>query len=727
MSDALNAAIELHQAGDLGLAAFLYERVVRDQPDNADALHLLGVLRHQQGYAEQAVKLILQAISLRPEAPAFHANLAEAYRAMGELDRAVQSCQTALSLGGDTPDTLNNLGLAYYEKKDLAQAAAHFNRALQLDPRSAAAHNNLGMTLRDQRHVEQAIAEFTSAIECDPGFAAARSNLGQLLLDHGRPAEALAQCEEAIRLHPDHAVSHHALANALRAAGRGDEARAQYEVALRLDPMLVESSVQLGLFLQDQGKFKDAWPHLDRAAELDASNTLAWQRLAELHEKRDDYGRATAAWERAVHLTPDQAALRVSYGFALQSQELLAKATEQYEAALGIDPNCAAAHLHLGGVAEQMGELQQAQARYRRALEIDPCFSYPRARLALLLRGKLPAEDLIALQARLDDSGLNEESRSQLLFGLAQVLDALGEYSQAAQFSREANTLKTRRLIRAFHAYRPEEHEQYVDQVLKNFTPELFARMDGAGLTTHRPIFVFGLPRSGTTLIEQVLASHSAVHGAGELRLGRLSFESLPRLLNRPGPAIDCVAFLDRLSAGRLARLHFDKLQERDGGHCERIVDKMPDNYLVLGLLAILFPNATFIHCRRDLRDCALSSWMQDFRSISWSTEPENLTSRFKQYLRLMRHWEAVLPVTMCRVDYEQTVSDLESVSRRLVDACGLEWEPACLDFHRTARAVHTASVTQVRQPIYSTSVRRWKNYEHELPELFAALPEDGC
>jgi hypothetical protein len=149
----------------------------------------------------------------------------------------------------------------------------------------------------------------------------------------------------------------------------------------------------------------------------------------------------------------------------------------------------------------------------------------------------------------------------------------------------------------------------------------------------------------------------------------------------------------------------------------------MPDNYQYLGLLAALFPNAVFIHCRRDLRDVAVSCWMTDFRSIRWSSHPEHIGTRFRQYLRLMDHWRAVLPAPIHEIDYEETVADLEAVARRLVAACRLEWNPACLEFHTTRRPVRTASITQVRQPIYRRSVARWKNYERELADLFTALP----
>ena len=214
------------------------------------------------------------------------------------------------------------------------------------------------------------------------------------------------------------------------------------------------------------------------------------------------------------------------------------------------------------------------------------------------------------------------------------------------------------------------------------------------GLETRRPVFIFGLPRSGTTLVEQVLASHPRVHGAGELRLGRRSFEAIPAVLGRRERPVECVAGLDAGALRLLAERHLEQLALRDGGRADRVVDKMPDNYLYLGLLAAMFPGATFIHCRRDLRDVAVSCWMTDFRTIRWANDPAHIASRFHEYRRLMDHWRAVLPVPVHEVDYEETVADLEGVARRLLEACGLEWDPACLEFHRTERTVRTASLS---------------------------------
>jgi tetratricopeptide (TPR) repeat protein len=721
MQDDMTAAIAMHQTGRLGPAARLYEKVLA-RGENADALHLLGVLSHQQGQPTRAVELIARALALRPNAPAFHANLAEAYRAQGELERAAGCCRAALRLWPDYPEALCNLGLALQGLGQRPAAAGHFRRALQLRPDFPAAHNNLGIVLRDLGQPDEALVHFRRAVELAPDFAMARTNLGQLLLDRGQAEEALPHCREAIRLQPDLAALHHNLGNALRTLGRNVEARAAYLEALRLDPNLAVAHAHLGLLLQREGRLGDALSWLKQAVELEPARALYWEYLAELHGEAEAFDQAIPCWERVLTLGPARAGPHLALGWALQEEGRLAEAGEHYRTAARLQPDSGLAQLDLGSLLEEQGDLTRAEAAFREALRLQPVFALPHARLATLLRGKLPDTDRAALEERLADPRLGPGPRARLLFGLAHALDARGDYARAAECLRESNAL-ARELARGRRDYVPAEHNEFVDGLVRVFDRDFFRRNDGAGSDSRRPVFILGLPRSGTTLVEQVLASHPHIHGAGELRLGRQSLEAIPAVLGRDDTPLPCVPYLDGAAIGRLAERHLEALRALDGGRAERVVDKMPDNYMYLGLLATLFPNAVFIHCRRDLRDVAVSCWMTDFRSIRWANEPGHIATRFQQYRRLMEHWRAVLPVPIHEVDYEETVSDLEGVARRLLAACGQEWDPACLEFHRSSRPVRTASVSQVRQPVYKQSVARWKHYERELADLFAALP----
>jgi tetratricopeptide (TPR) repeat protein len=715
-------AFRRHQAGDLTAAAVLYESVLARDAHHADACHLLGVLRHQQGQSALAVELIGKAVAMRPSVSAFHANLAEVYRAVGQFERAVGCCRTALQLQRDNPEALNNLGLALGSLGRAAEAAEQFRAVLALRPDDALAHSNLGTALRSLGQTELALEHFRRAVALDPKLGQARSNLGQLLLDLGRAGEALPHCREAVVLQPGLAQRHNNVGNVHRAAGRYAEARACYFEALRLNPSLARTLANLGQTSQQEGRMDEALVWYRRAIELKPNSIEFLGYLADAAADWDRQLEAIECYKRIVELDPNRALSHNNLGALLQEEGRLDEAKEHYHTALRVEPNFPLPHISLGGLLEAMGELPEAEARFRKALELHPGHTVALARLATLLKGDLPDDDLRILKRRLADPTLDEPRRSSLLFGLAHVLDAHREYDEAGDCLRLANALALADLKRRHHAFQPAEHQRFISNMIAAFLPADFARFAGVGSTTRRPVFVFGLPRSGTTLIEQVLSSHSQVHGAGELRLGRQDFEAIPSFLNRSDPAMVCLPDLTADAVRRMAQRHDDRLREL-GGPAQRVVDKMPDNYMYLGLLAILFPNACFIHCRRDLRDVAVSCWINSFRGITWSNDPAHIAARFREYERVMDHWRAVLPSPIHEVDYEETVENLEHVARRLVAACGLDWEPACLDFHLTRRPVRTASVVQVRQPLYKNSVARWKNYERKLAGLFEALP----
>jgi tetratricopeptide (TPR) repeat protein len=735
----LLSAFHHHQAGRYADAARRYQALLDLRPDHADALHLFGVMHHQCGYHARAVELIARAVALRPHAAAYHVNLAEAHRALGQQEQAAECCRTALRLQPDSPEAANNLGLALHSLGRYAEAVEHYRDALRTRPDFATAQNNLGTSLRELGRNDDALEAFRGAVALDPESAAARANLGQQLIDRGDAEEGLDHCREAVRLQPTLAAAHNNLGNAFRALERYDEAWTGYDQALRLDPGLIVVHVNWGVALQQQGRPAEAADFFRRAAESAPDDVDVWRRLADAHAANDNPAAVLPCRERVVSLRPEQAQAHNDLGRALHEEGQRTEAAACYRRALDLQADFLDALLNQGELCEELGQMAEAEAGYRRAAAAHPRSPGPPARLANLLRGRLPDADREAAQALVEEPRLADGPRCGLLFGLAHDHDARGAYAEAAACLARANAL-TRDARRQYgRPYDAAEHTRFVDQLIAGFTPELFARLVGSGDPTRRPVFVFGMPRSGTTLVEHLLASHSLTHGAGELRLARQTFESIQTLLGRQGDDVPtCIAALNGAAAGELARRHLDGLAAilgRDRGEPGasapgetplRIVDKMPDNYLYLGLLALLFPQATFIHVRRDARDVALSCWMTNFRAIRWADDPDNLAARIRDHRRLASHWRTALPVPVHEVVYEHLVDDFEAEARRLVEACGLYWEPACLEFHRTARPVRTASVTQVRQPLYRRALARWKHYEPFLADLFARLPADG-
>jgi tetratricopeptide (TPR) repeat protein len=593
-------------------------------------------------------------------------------------------------------------------------------------------HNNLGNALRLQGEPDEALTHFRRAVALNPDLAEAHSNLGQLFLERYRREPALAHCREAVRLRPNFPEAHNNLGNALRDLGRLAEARACYTRALQLNPGLALTYSNMGQALQEEGHLPEAIGWYQQGLERDPDSARIHCNLASALEEQEDFDGAAARYLHALRLQPDYAEAHNGLGFVRHEQGQYQEALEHYRAVLRLKPDFATGHCNLGNILEEMGSLDEALANFREALRHDPDHAVAWSLLATMLRGRLPDEDREAMERLLARPHLAPGKRLALHLGLAHVLDARGAYPQAAEHLRRGNALCRGLWQKQGRAYDPEAHARHVDALIRAFSPEFFARTRGFGLGTEVPVFVVGLPRSGTTLTEQILASHSRVHGAGELTYLRDSLESLPAALPwtsgsiRATPGLpECLDRLTRSAAQQVAQWHLTRLFNLNADAL-RVVDKMPDNYLYLGLIATLFPRARIIHCRRDLRDVAVSCWMTNFRHIRWAADPEHIAARFREYRRLMDFWRKVLPVEAFVIDYEEMVADFEGVARRLIAWCGLEWEDACLDFHKTHRPVRTASVTQVRQPIYTRSVARWRHYEQDLAALFRELEPAG-
>ena len=679
-------AVKYHQMGNLHQAELLYRQILQQDPRHAGALHLLGLIAHQVGRSDLALQYIHEALRLQPAFPTASNNLGNILKEQGKFDEAV----------------------------------TRYRQALRYQPAYPEAHNNLACVLKEQGKLDEAVASYRKAVQLKPDYAEAYSNLGNALRDLGRHAEAAAQCQQALKLKPDFAEAYSNLGNALRDQGKLDEAIASFQQALRLRPNLAEAYNNLGMTLKEQGKLDEAITNYKEALRLKPDFAAACNNLGIVLEAQDRLDEAIASYEQALRYRPEFPEARNNLGNGLQEQGRLDEAVVCYQQALRLKPDFANARWNFGTALQQLGDFAGAERAYREVLHAHPRHADALWQLATLLRDKLPASDRAVIERSLADPGLNDTDRSRLLFGLAQVCDAKGEFDLAAAQLRQANALVLALNRRQGHVYGVEDNVRLVDNIITAFDSAFFERARGFGLATERPVFIVGLPRSGTTLTEQILAAHSQVFGAGELHYAREAFLDV-RMKPTEERIFATTPGQQANEIRRLAQRHLDQLSTLNGT-AGRIVDKMPDNYLYLGMLAVMFPKAKFIHCRRDLRDVAVSCWMTHFRHLRWANDPEHIAARFRDYQRLMTHWRAVLPISMLEVRYEETVTDFESVARRLVAWCGLDWEPACLAFYEGMRPIRTASATQARQPVYTRSVARWRNYEQDLGALFAGL-----
>lgn len=708
---------------DLAVAATECEQLLSLDPGNFAALERLSQLRQQQGEFSAAVNLLQRMLALAPTAERF-VRLAECQRASHQFEAAERSARAALELEANHAAALRNLGLALGARGCKVDAIEAFRGATRLEPNSAETWAYLGVMLAESGELREAESALARSLAIDANQIHALIALARLLLDAERPAEAAPLLERALQQRPQVAELHRNLGNALHGVGQLSRAREAYCAAINLDPHLTLAQANLAMLLKQQGDLEQSREWLTRALQAEPANPVYLHQLARLHEARRAPLDAAAAWEHLTGLKPESARAHVVVGQALEKRGQSEAAAAHYREAMRLKPDLAEAFDRLAKVHKDLGEFHRSEELLRESRRVCPSGIGSLTGLAFLLGAKLPHGEFDELARSARDLRLDPEARAHALFAITHVLDSRGEYAQAAMWSREANNLRfENRGGQAARAYELGGSSRFVERTLREFDASFFSERKGCGLTSTRPVFVFGLPRSGTTLVEQILASHPDVFGAGELVLAAQTFESVASAVHGGGAPINLVRQLDAGAISRLGAQHLDGLAEFDGGRSRRIVDKLPQNYQLLGFLATLFPKATFIHCRRDLRDVALSCWLTEFDQVEWAQDIEQITARFAQYIRLMRHWNEVLPVKVHDIEYERTVADLEGVARELVAACGLEWDPACLEFHQSRRAVRTNSSMQVRQPIYSRSVGRWKHYAPYLPDLFARLP----
>jgi len=432
------------------------------------------------------------------------------------------------------------------------------------------------------------------------------------------------------------------------------------------------------------------------------------QRAGKLDEAEHAYRALLESYPRQVEALGFLALLRWERGDEQDAMRL-------FEQVLAIAPGAATHHHNYGVVLRQIGRMEDSERHLRQAIELAP--DYAEAYHNYVIGHRLHSGDplISGIDAALSKPGLSDADRCFLHFAAGKFHADSGDDARAFRHYAQANSAKGVRYSLAADA------RQFA-AIQSTFGPGLFARLEQGGNPSRVPIFVVGMPRSGTTLVEQILASHAGVFGAGELRDMMAIAGSLPATVEGDAAFPHCMEALPTQVLDGMARGYLRRVQTL-APDAERVVDKFPQNFLLLGLIALMFPRARIVHCERSALDTCLSCYFQNFtRGQDYSYDLTNLGGYYQLYAAMMEHWRSVLPVPVHALRYEELTADPEATVRRLFDFCGLEWDPACLEFFETRRTVRTASVWQVRQPIYRSSVARWRSYEQELAPLIKAL-----
>jgi tetratricopeptide (TPR) repeat protein len=574
--------------------------------------------------------------------------------------------------------------VALIEQERLSEAEQGARRLLTMHPSAGMLWKILGVAL--MRQGKDALQALKRTTELMPQDGEAHGNLGAALHDRGQWAEALVSLRRALEIQPDHVDSLVDAANSMKALGRREEAAASYARAAELDPERTESHYALGNVLFDLRR-------LDEAA---------------------------ASYSLVLALEPEHAAAHLSLAVARRAQRRHADAEASCRAALAIEPEYVEALSLLGELKADRGEFSEAEELFKRAIKIDPDFSFAFSSIATHRKMTRSDTEWLAGAEALLVKELPLAHDISLRYALGKYFDDVGRYDEAFAHYRQANELTKRQVP----PYDGAKLTQRVDEIIRTFDA---AFMDAPFVGPSReqassselPVFIVGMPRSGTSLTEQILASHPSVFGAGEVTFWDAAYVNYRKALRNGRADTPAAGATAADLMPELARHYLDRLTAFSGAAL-RVVDKMPANFLYEGLIYAVFPQAKFIHMQRHPIDTCLSIYFQNFFNMDpYANDLENLAHYYGEYIRVTDHWRAVLPETaLLEVPYESLIEDQEDWTRRMLDFIGLPWDPKCLDFHETDRVVITASKWQVRQKINTASRGRWRNYEKYVAPL---------
>lgn len=607
----------------------------------------------------------------------------------GRFEEAEQYIKRAIQENATSDASFYNYGVILKALKRFDEAIEQFDRALAINGSVPETLNVRGEAYLDLKRFEDGLADFDRALAIDPNFVSALVNRARALAELEQFDAGLAAVERALTLQPGNALAWFARGKILKDIERQEEALDAFSRAVAIQPSLAEARLGMG------------------------------QSYIVLKRPQD----AVATFENLIVAKPDNADAWHGYAEALTELGQIDKAMEAYQKAVALKPDHAPAYGGMAGLLLAVGRMDEANEAYRKAVALDPIFYS-----GLVSAKKFNAADVAAMEAHTADASIRRSKHRRMLldFALGAAHADSGDHRRAFRHFLEGNAAK-----RSMIDYREAETFADFDRIEKVFTPDLIAAKSGLGIASHQPIFIIGMPRSGSTLVEQILASHPAVAGAGEVpAFARATIETTTRAQDlQISKALypDFVPHLDGQMLTAIGDNYLKRLAALATSGKERITDKLLGNFLQAGLLHLVFPNAAILHTVRNPLDTCVSCFSIMFRDrVNYSYDLGELGRYYTRYRRLMAHWHRILPPgRILDVQYEDVVADLEGQARRILAHCGLPWDERCLAFHKTDRTVRTASVAQVRQPIYKRSVSRWRAYEEFLGPLMKELGID--
>jgi tetratricopeptide (TPR) repeat protein len=633
-----------------------------------------------------------------------------------QIGKAEQFCRQVIKQQPENINILGMLGAILLKQAKIDEAENYLKKTIELAPTFAKPYEDLGVLKLSQNKPDEASRYFEKSVQLDPSQASAFFGLANALQKSGRKADAETAHREYLKL----SSIGNALARAsqLRLEGKPREAEDACDEVLEQDPDNIDALKMLAEIASDDERYVIAEGLLRKIAKSSPDRCAPIRDLGRFLVDRGRISEAVGLFQNVIDIDPSDHANQLALGNTLSILGRTAEALAAFEKCLALEPGEPSALLGRGHLLRIQGRRDEAIDSYRRCAAVQPAFGNAYWCLASLKGYRFGQEEIRDMHRILESDGLDPESEISFRFALARAYEDRGDFDNAWQQYERGNEQKRARL-----QYDPVLVETRHDRLIDVLTAGLLNEKGSRDTVSPTPIFILGVPRSGSTLIEQILASHSMVEGAGELPHIIMISSALGK--NRP----DRLAYpevLRQLTAKQFASIgksYIDQTIPHRHTDLPNFTDKMPANFSHVGFIHLILPNAKIIDARRNPIDTCVGNYRQLFaQGKKQSYDLQELGEYYLQYRRIMDHWDTVLPGRVLRVQYEDVVDDLEGQLRRILEYCELPWEDGCLDFFKSDRDVNTASAEQVRQPIYTDAIGYWKNYEKHLGELLEVL-----
>lgn len=672
---------------------------------------ILSVVRVQQH--KDALPELTRAAELLPHDAEALGNLGSALHAQGRWSAALPYLERALRMAPNDAGLLMEMADCLRSTGKAGDAVPLYERARATDPRSAEAHNNLGNALLESGHPSRAIECYRLALALRPNDPQILCNLSNALRQSGRHEEALATAREALSLAPTLSPAHRDVGLALAARGQRSPALESLWRAQRLNPMDAEIYHGLANVLRDSGDLQQALALYLRAVELEPNRAERHCSLGNALFEARKIDAAMMHYGQALACRPGYASAHLGRALVFRQQRRSTEALAACRAALEADPDFAEALAVLGELEADDGRFETAETLFRRALNIKPELVSAIAGIAAHRKMTVDDSEWLRQVQSLAASRLPVAQEITVRYALGKYFDDVREFDQAFTEYHRANELGKRQ----GPPYDPDAVSQRVNEIIDRLGDIQTRIGDTTRSESDVPILIIGMPRSGTSLAEQILASHPEVFGGGEVVFWSSAYETYRDARRRGESAADLIPGFAADYLSQLRSLSID---------AARIVDKMPVNFLYAGLIHAALPRARIIHMSRHPIDTCLSIYFQNFFNLGpYANDLHALAHYYAEYRRIAEVWRTILPASaLLEVPYEGLVTEQERWTRRMLDFVGLPWDPRCLDFQRAERAVITASRWQVRQPIHTGSTARWRHYERYVSPLKALMAD---